>query len=298
MAGTGPTNQLRTILGPLTTTYTPPLSCTVHVQAGGPTNNQAWQAQSCSGANENSDNPACWPPATVTAPSPVGTLATWGFYSPGLVCPIGMTTACYATGGGSSGWQVEFSLLPQETAVGCCPTSFSCSNFDAQTCIWVATSTTISVVTCQSGTSGNLEYVTVPATTSNVAVSEYILFAPLIQMNWQSTDRPSSSPTSTPTSSGTSGTLPTATSPPSSGLTPGAKAGIGVGVTLGALAVVALIFLYWKRRNARSRTDVQPVYELAGKKNGLHADSELQTGREFIELPAGEERRHVHEMHE
>ena len=170
-----------------------------------------------------------------------------------------------------------------------------------QTCIWVATSTTISVVTCQSGTSGNLEYVTVPTTTSNVAVSEYTLFAPLIQMNWQSTDRPSSSPTSTPTSSGTSSALPTATSPPSSGLTPGAKTGIGVGVTLGALAVVALIFLYWKRRNARSRTDAQPVYGFAGKK-GLHAGSELPTGREFIELPAGEERRHrdehVHEIHE
>jgi hypothetical protein len=124
MAGTGPTNQSRTILGPLTTTFTPPLSCTVQVQGGGPTNNQAWQGQSCDGTNGRgySDNTACWPPATVTAPSPVGTLATWGFYSPGLVCPIGMTTACYATGGGSSGWQVEFSLLAQETAVGCCPT--------------------------------------------------------------------------------------------------------------------------------------------------------------------------------
>ena len=73
-------------------------------------------------------------------------------------------------------------------------------------------------------------------------------------------------------------------------------------MTLGALAVVALIFLYWKRRNARSRADTQPVYGLAGKKKGLHADSELPTGREFIELPAGEERRHkdehVYEMHE
>lgn len=129
MTGTGPTNQLRTILGPLTTTYTPPLSCTVQVQSSGSlfgvnnqVNNLAYQAQRCFGANEYTDNTACWPPATVTAPSPVGTLATWGFYSPGLVCPIGMTTACYATGGGSSGWQVEFSLLAQETAAGCCPT--------------------------------------------------------------------------------------------------------------------------------------------------------------------------------
>lgn len=249
MTGTAPTNQSRTILGQLTTTWTQPLSCSAQVQGGGPTNNQAWRAQSCSGANNYADNTACWPPATVTAPSPVGTLATWGFYSPGLVCPIGMTTACYATGGGSSGWQVEFSLLAKETAVGCCPTysiiisplgsnaddtvvAFPAPIFDAQTCIWVATSTTISVVTCESGTSGNLEYLTVPTTISNaldvVAVSEYTLFAPLIQMNWLSTDLPSSSPTSTLTLTSfvTSGTSPTATSPLSSGLTPGAKAGI------------------------------------------------------------------------
>lgn len=46
----------------------------------------------------------------------------WGFYSPGLVCPHGYTSACTATAGGDAQWPVQFEMLEGETAVGCCPT--------------------------------------------------------------------------------------------------------------------------------------------------------------------------------
>lgn len=119
-------NQPRTVLGPLTTTFTPPAACSQLV-AQCSTCNSAFQAQEChSSSNEVftiQDDKSCWPPlsglATVFSFGP--TLGGYGFFSPGLVCPHGYTSACSATGGGHSDWGVEYSLVPGETAVGCCP---------------------------------------------------------------------------------------------------------------------------------------------------------------------------------
>jgi hypothetical protein len=126
-ASPAPSNQQRVILGPLTTTYTAPSSCSVPVQEC-QTCNTAGQAQSCHASSSGSsttygaeDNTDCWPPRSSFVSTPLPPLNGWGFYSPGLVCPNGMTTACSATGGGSSDWPVQFALLQHETAVGCCP---------------------------------------------------------------------------------------------------------------------------------------------------------------------------------
>jgi hypothetical protein len=73
------------------------------------------------GAQIITDNSACWPPVTRgagTAPRP---LHGWGYYSPGLACPSGYTTACTAEHGGRSEWEVQFNLVAGETAIGCCP---------------------------------------------------------------------------------------------------------------------------------------------------------------------------------
>lgn len=85
-------NQVRTILGPLTTTYTPVPSCTIPVINAGATAIDAWRAQSCrppasSGDNyENADATACWPPRSEAAFTPeFPPLRGWGFYSPGLI---------------------------------------------------------------------------------------------------------------------------------------------------------------------------------------------------------------------
>lgn len=136
-------------------------------------------------------------------------------------------------------------------------------------------------------------------TISTAAISQYTLLAPLIQINWQSTDRLSSSVTSTPVSSTTVSTSSsTATSAPSQGLSTGAKAGIGVGIALGALALLALaFFIYQKRRNAyaRARQDspaaIQP-YELSSGRKGPYHVSEMPTAKQVSELAPGEVARH------
>jgi hypothetical protein len=120
-------NQPRTILGLLTTTFTQPPVCT-QIVAACSTCFQGWQAQECYSSSTNiygvQDDPSCWPPlsglATVFSFGP--TLAGYGFYSPGLICPTGFTPACSATAGGSSNWDIEYSMVTGETAVGCCPT--------------------------------------------------------------------------------------------------------------------------------------------------------------------------------
>jgi len=121
------TNQPQTNLGPLTTTFNPPILCGVFIE-GCLDCGYGWQAQTCYATTFGSytsygvrDDPNCWPPRTTGISTPDGPLYGWGFYSPGLVCPMGLTRACSATGGGSSGWPLQFSLLEQETAVGCCP---------------------------------------------------------------------------------------------------------------------------------------------------------------------------------
>jgi hypothetical protein len=113
------TDQARTNLGPLTTTYIPPTSCSVIVPfCDGCT--QGWAGQTCL-SNGPADDTACWPPTKTGVSSASPPLYGWGFYSPGVVCPKGHTPACSATADGQANWQIQFRLVPGETALGCCP---------------------------------------------------------------------------------------------------------------------------------------------------------------------------------
>ena len=122
----------RTIIGPLKSTFTPPPACSILV-AQCATCTNAWQGQSCYSIDSSDegaeDQASCWPSATVTTPP--APLAGWGFYSPGLNCPVGYTSACTAISqaqGSSSSVSLitpfvfQYSLNAGETAVGCCPT--------------------------------------------------------------------------------------------------------------------------------------------------------------------------------
>lgn len=132
MATTALTGQAATVLGPLTTTFTPPAECTVAVGGGrggflgglfgGQEKDVAYLGQLCS-RNRAADATTCWPPTSDGAEEKSAPLSGWGFYSPGLHCPAGYATACSATGGsgGKSDWPVQFRLGDGETAVGCCP---------------------------------------------------------------------------------------------------------------------------------------------------------------------------------
>lgn len=110
-----------TILGPLTTTWTPPPACTIPVaQCSNCT--IGYQAQTCYSGAEKQDEPTCWPPQTSGAVTRAPPLMGWGLYSPGLVCPSGYATACSYDGRKQTG-NFNFLFRPQasETAIGCCP---------------------------------------------------------------------------------------------------------------------------------------------------------------------------------
>jgi hypothetical protein len=133
-------------------------------------------------------------------------------------------------------------------------------------------------------------------------IEAYTLYAPLIQLNFQSTDlttplqtlAPSSSPNSTPS--------PTA----NSGLSSGAKAGIGIGVAVIVIGILIGAFLWWRRRshryegtNLRSPT---PAEMQGHSKHETHELDEMKggeiMGNPIYELTDAEGQKWAHEIHE
>ncbi|KAJ4287854.1 hypothetical protein N0V88_007565 [Collariella sp. IMI 366227] len=219
------TNRGRAILGDLTTTFTPPAPCTTAIGLC-ETCNVAWWGQTC-GMERPEDNASCWPTTTDGAPEAASAFYGWGFYSPGLECPVGYTSACTAVEGGMSEWRVQFQMEAQETFVGCCPTGFNCHNQNGQTCIMKATSTELRTVSCDAGSSTNFGFTTLP----NVDVKSMWLYAPMIQLAWKASDRPGSTTLSTD----------------------GAVAGIAVGAALLFLLALAAAILVWRRKRVAAR---------------------------------------------
>lgn len=109
----------RNILGPLTTVFTAPQECDFAGIISSQTS--AYRGQACI-ADHLIDASTCWPQTTSAAPLKSPPLNGWGFYSPGISCPAGYTSACSATQGSSTGWEMQFPMDERETAVGCCPT--------------------------------------------------------------------------------------------------------------------------------------------------------------------------------
>ena len=172
-------------------------------------------------------------------------------------------------------------MLPGETAVGCCPkyvdamqnlniedfgltkaySGFTCSvNNQAQTCqSGAGTFASFPVVTCQSGSSNGLTDLAIPTTISvsesTYAITTYEIYAPMIEIRWQSSDLPANntSASTMPTSS----KISTATAAP--GLSTGGEVAIGVVIPLVVLTAIALGIFIWRRR--RSRTRPKPDFD-------------------------------------
>ncbi|KUI52869.1 hypothetical protein VP1G_00007 [Cytospora mali] len=186
------TGQDRTNLGPLTTTFTQPPSCTIAVAGHDDNGLAGFLARTCAlsqGSDMGSDDASCWPSTSSGATTPSAPFQGWGFYSPGTICPTGYSSACSATGGtsSSSGWPVQFQLLDGETAVGCCPSGYMCGNAGGQTCIQTATSATFATASCELGKMVDSGTVVMPATSATITAAT--LFAPMFQINWQSSDQ-------------------------------------------------------------------------------------------------------------
>ncbi|EHK44158.1 hypothetical protein TRIATDRAFT_300470 [Trichoderma atroviride IMI 206040] len=278
MAQTGVAGVL---LGPLTTTWTMPQTCSIFMP-GCSTCDNAYNGQSCNptSGGQVMDNTACWPPATSGVASPSWPFVGWGFYSPGLACPAGYTSACTAVYGQRPPWSTQFSLVPSETAIGCCPTGFACANVNGNTCTATVThSTTIQTAFCSGTNLVDFAVATLPSiatattTETNSATTDVesstftrimTLYAPMFQLNFHESDLPASTTSSSASSTSSSpsetssgnGTL----SKSSGGLSNGAKIGLGVGIGLGVAFLLAFgAFIYYYRR---SRNNAVPLGNL------------------------------------
>ncbi|KAM7203567.1 hypothetical protein V8F33_002187 [Rhypophila sp. PSN 637] len=243
-----------THLGALTTTFTPPPQCTIGIGEC-TTCDQIWLGQSCKQSVGAQDERTCWPPVDRTVPAPVHPYNGWGYYSPGISCPAGHTTACSATAGqpDANAFAFQFSLAADETAVGCCPTGFTCvlNREGRQTCKFnidqSTTSLVVQTVTCdtKNGQSGGLNVLTMPQ-------GKMTLQAPLIQMNFKATDLPSSAVSSSSTSSGpaNSGLNNADTTSETTGLSSGAIAGIAIGIAILVLGILGAGIFIWRKKRA------------------------------------------------
>jgi hypothetical protein len=134
------TTAPRIILGSLYTTYTAPSSCYDLLVPSG-YGIKGWMGQECSDGAFNGmlDATTCWPPTTAGAVLPTYPFGGRGFYSPGLVCPSGYTTACMATAEGQADWPIEYAMTKGETAAGCCPTYvLSLMEVEMPSCLLIA----------------------------------------------------------------------------------------------------------------------------------------------------------------
>ncbi|KAH6880377.1 hypothetical protein B0T10DRAFT_412231 [Thelonectria olida] len=298
----------RTNLGPLTTEYKYPASCQIAVQSCDGCD-VGWQAQTCSDNGSNAqgvqDNPECWPERANPSLTTKVALNGWGYYSPGLSCPEGYHSACSATGTGAAGFSFQFPLLKSETAVGCCPEGFRCKEGDAQTCYSLVTTGSFAAVMCSDGSSNDYGYVDVPKTvvsvvsesTATSVLGTVTIYAPLFQLNFQSSDLPSSSTAGTDSTEAHSTETQSAETSRASdqsdndgGLSVGAKAGIGAGVGALALLIIGVaVFLFLRKR--RGRTPPAELPSTPGKPppQGLYSKpvnpSELESTTPRSELP-------------
>jgi LPXTG-motif cell wall-anchored protein len=133
-------------------------------------------------------------------------------------------------------------------------------------------------VSCSEGDS-ILNWLTFPATFTKTSsdgesvstMDGVTIRAPMFQLNYQSSDLPSSTGTSRETTGSTRETMASNTSDadtePSSGLSTGAQAGIGVGVGLAGLLLIGAGLYFWRRkRNTRTPvpTEEEPKSESPG----------------------------------
>lgn len=210
----------RVNLGPLTTAFVPPPHCSRAALAG----SQAVLGQSCNPVNDKTasaaDDTGCWPRATAYPSAAKSKLNGLGFYSPGLTCPQGHYSACTAvsTAKGQTGvaapqvtGKFQFPLVAGETAVGCCPTGYTCgADGGFQTCHQVATQTKFDAMTCSGLSGSNLDGFQVPVTMGGETVATMDLWAPMIQINHMATDLPETSTAASATAGASIGSSQTA----------------------------------------------------------------------------------------
>ncbi|KAF2164814.1 hypothetical protein M409DRAFT_56188 [Zasmidium cellare ATCC 36951] len=296
-----------TVLGPLTTTWTPPAACNVAIVECRSSCAKGFQGQQCVSGLPGagcSDATTCWP--TVTVKSVSFPLGGFGFYSPGTICPSGYSSACSATSGGTSQWSQQFTMRANETAVGCCPSGFGCAWVKGyQSCYSYASSgASVALGTCDRGTTQQFSYMTLPnggttvvqESTTNVVngMETFTVQAPLVEIRWRHRDLPATA-TSSEAPSNTASIAPTSTPDSSSGLSTGATVAIAVVIPVVVIAAFAAAFFVRRnRKKKKSPVQTQNLLELdndrSDDKNISYSD-QMPAGHAIQEMGA-DNRRH------
>ncbi|KAH7014159.1 uncharacterized protein B0I36DRAFT_369148 [Microdochium trichocladiopsis] len=313
--------RTRTNLGPLTTAWTPPSDCQ-RVYAACDTCSVIFAAQACRPdvADSLADEQSCWPPRTNNGGGPTttsGALGGWGVYSPGIVCPAGFTSVVASTYGVHES-RFQFPLSAGETAVGCCPTISSLrdaaflATVDGsghQTCRLVLSTGAVDLVRCTSPGSTTVEARSVPWSSGNSTMSQYDIYAPLIQIVWKSTDIPPGAlPPANIVASATSSVTTTTTTNTSPSLEPLTWTGwqksmavLGGAITAVVFCCLALLFAVfwslWKEIKARQRRPLAPSPapgELADGNEAATGDAFWIDG-DFYDAPPGQQGYHGRE---
>ncbi|OCL03070.1 hypothetical protein AOQ84DRAFT_420548 [Glonium stellatum] len=295
------------ILGNLTTIFTPPASCLTPCifpqDAGRADVALIGSACSYSGNAYSNCDPSSFNKAVVDFP----------IYSPGI-CPDGFTTACSPLS--------EFSLATSITAQVCCPTGFQCQRYEytddysAHCFSYVPVSSYITPIFLETPASATSPYAYTSATAypvNNIATVAY----PGITIAWEATDtavinflKSSSSisiststsvpTTSTSTSTRTSTSTSTSTSGPSSGslggLSASAKVGIGIGASMGITLIAVGVGIYvWRLKRALNTLATEATgdgfekAELpADEKNNIPPVELSSVSNPIFELPSNE----------
>ncbi|TPX07245.1 uncharacterized protein E0L32_010839 [Thyridium curvatum] len=191
------------------------------------------------------------PTTPSTACLPTGwSPATDAYFSPGIHCPSGYTTACS---------NVITVGIVTETRATCCPSSYNCQTasnlpfYSSEVCSFANPVWNTFVYT--SSVFGG-DFVTSSQTANGINAYG-------IKLRWQSSDIATATPTTTPeitpeavpgSSQRLASSMPTGlTRGGSTGLSAGAKAGIGVGAAAAVVFLLAGALLLWRRlRRQRS----------------------------------------------
>lgn len=188
-------------------------------------------------------------PAANSKCQPSGWDSTSQYFSPGI-CPSSYEVACST-------------IVGAETQATCCPVGWSCQ----KSTNWPQYATDACTVDGSDLPSSTLSFNSANGTSTSkygvVNTAAGGLNAYGISIRWKAADfvatptasASSSSPTTSPAPATTSGAIATQFSSSgagaSSGLSAGAKAGIGIGAAIGVLALLALMFLLFRRHRGQ-----------------------------------------------
>jgi hypothetical protein len=149
-------------------------------------------------------------------------------------------------------------------------------------------------MTCESGTTSDFSYLQIPLTISNTADPSFTVFAPLIQINWQSSDLSSSASSTTNIASSSTATLSASSSSNTAtdtkaGLATGAIVGIAIGASLVVIALAILLFLLIRKPNAKYGLVTQYPATVLQELSGEGKKGVVEHSYPIVEAPAQKE---------